>query len=251
MACEQWRGKLDLYVDGELEAAEANALSTHLRSCSACASAALERVQLKRSIQTAGKRYEPRAELRKKIAGSAAAIPVARFGWWRWAAVAALALIVTGGWLYTSLGIEKAQRQRVYSELADLHVSTLASSTPVDVLSTDRHTVKPWFQGKIPFTFNLPDLGNTPFTLEGGRMSYLNQAPGAQLIFKIGNHRISVFIFQNRPDWPFASANGRSRTLTFNVETWTEDELRYFVIGDAEANDIHKLSELLKIAARP
>jgi len=82
-------------------------------------------------------------------------------------------------------------------------------------------------------------------------MSYLNQAPGAQLIFKIGNHRISVFIFQNRPDWPFASANGRSRSLTFNVETWTEDELRYFVIGDAEANDIHKLSELLKIAARP
>ncbi len=218
MACEQWRGKLDLYVDGELEAAEANALSTHLRSCSACASDALERVQLKRSIQTAGKRYEPRAELRKKIAGSAAAIPVARFGWWRWAAVAALALIVTGGWLYTSLGIEKAQRQRVYSELADLHVSTLASATPVDVLSSDRHTVK---------------------------VAYLEQSAGAHLIFQVRQHKISVFIFSDRAEMP-RLATGPVNEVSFNVESWTKNGLRYFVVGDASADDIRALSKLLR-----
>ena len=247
MACEQWRGKLDLYVDGELEAAEANALSTHLRSCSACASAALERVQLKRSIQTAGKRYEPRAELRKKIAGSAAAIPVARFGWWRWAAVAALALIVAGGWLYTSLGIEKAQRQRVYSELADLHVSTLASATPVDVLSSDRHTVKPWFQGKIPFAFNLPELQNSDFSLVGGRMVYLEQAPGAHLIYDVRKHHISVLVFQER-SLP-ASLDRSPKKLPFNMETWSQSGLRYFVISDASAADIDRLAKLFKAAS--
>jgi anti-sigma factor RsiW len=98
--------------------------------------------------------------------------------------------------------------------------------------------------------FNLPELGDTPFTLEGGRLSYLDQAPGAQLIYKIGNHRISVFIFRNRTGNRFGSNDDRSRRLTFNVETWTEGDLRYFVIGNANADDIHTLSEMLKFAAR-
>ncbi len=84
------------------------------------------------------------------------------------------------------------------SELVDQHVATLASSNPVDVVSTDRHTVKPWFEGKIPFTFNLPDLQGSPFALAGGRVAYVKQSPGAELIFRIRQHQISVFIFQER-----------------------------------------------------
>ena len=247
MGCEQWHDKLDLYVDGELEAAEAKALSSHLRSCSACASDALERVQLKRSIQIAGRRYEPSAQLRKKIAGNVTVSPVARFGWWRWAAVAALALIVAGGWLYASLGRENAQRQRLYSELADLHVSTLASATPVDVLSSDRHTVKPWFQGKIPFTFNLPELQGSEFSLLGGRVAYLGQSAGAHLIFQVRQHKISVFIFPERAEMPRLAA-GPVNELSFNVESWTKNGLTYFVVGDASADDIRALSKLLRTA---
>ena len=141
------------------------------------------------------------------------------------------------------------QQNQTVAELVDLHVATLASATPVDVVSTDRHTVKPWFEGKIPFTFNLPELGSTPYALEGGRMSYLDQAPGAQLIFKSGKHRISVFIFQNRPAMHIPAADNRSTRLTFNLESWTDAGLSYFVIGDAEASDIHNLAELLKAAA--
>jgi anti-sigma factor RsiW len=77
-------------------------------------------------------------------------------------------------------------------------VATIASANPVDVVSTDRHTVKPWFAGKIPFTFNLPDLQGSAFTLVGGRVSYLRQSPGAELIFKIRQHQVSVFIFQEK-----------------------------------------------------
>jgi anti-sigma factor RsiW len=89
--------------------------------------------------------------------------------------------------------------EQALGELADLHVATLASATnPVDVVSTDRHTVKPWFQGKLPFSFNLPEMQNSPLKLIGGRLAYFQQSLGAQLLFEIRKHRISVFIFQNR-----------------------------------------------------
>ena len=90
-------------------------------------------------------------------------------------------------------------RQRsLYSEIVDLHVGSLASSSPVDVTSTDRHTVKPWFQGLIPFAFNLPELQDTEYCLLGGRMTYLDQMPGAHLIYDVRGHHISVFVLQER-----------------------------------------------------
>jgi len=250
MACDTWRNKIEAYADAELSAEEMHAMGHHLPACASCASDLLARMQLKRAVKIAGKRYSPSLEMRQRIQkGLPAKNNPARI--WNWLpklAVAAAFAVVVFLLLYRSSTLQQGQ---AVAELADLHIATLASSTPVDVISTDRHTVKPWFQGKIPFSFNLPELGNTPFTLEGGRLSFLDQAPGAQLIFKVGNHRISVFIFQNRTDRPMTSSNGRSRHLTFNLETWTADDLRYYVIGDADPNDIHKLSELLKIAWRP
>src|SRR5436309_11189343 len=66
------------------------------------------------------------------------------------------------------------------------------------LISTDRHTVKPWFQGKIPFAFDLPEIQNSEFSLLGGRMTYLGQTPGAHLIYDVRKHHISVFVFQER-----------------------------------------------------
>jgi len=143
---------------------------------------------------------------------------------------------------------ESGRRQRVYSELADLHVSALASATPVDVISTDRHTVKPWFQGKIPFSFNLPELQGTEFTLLGGRVTYLSQTPGAHLIYQVRKHEISVFIFQDRGDETASPASGPVHAMSFNEENWTQDGLRYFVVGDVAVADIEALSKLLREA---
>jgi anti-sigma factor RsiW len=117
----------------------------------------------------------------------------------------------------------------------------------VDVISTDRHTVKPWFQGKIPFAFDLPELRDSEFSLLGGRMTYLGQAPGAHLIYEIRKHRISVLVFQEgsrKGRWDDNSA--ATRKLSFNLETWTRGGLRYFVIGDASSGDIIQLSNLFK-----
>jgi anti-sigma factor RsiW len=244
MACEEWRGKIDLYLDGELAAVEANAVGVHLRGCTACAAQTLERVQLKRAVHFAGKRYEPSPQLRNKIAKSIGAKSRPAFGWWKLGTVAAIILLVASGVLYSYFGRENARQQRVYSELADLHVTTLASSAPVDVVSSDRHTVKPWFQGKVPFTFNLPELQGSEFHLLGGRVTYLQQTPGAHLIYQVRKHEVSVFIFPERSGVSLPS--GRKNELTFNVATWTQNGLRYFVVGDAGPDDIQALSKLLQ-----
>jgi anti-sigma factor RsiW len=162
---------------------------------------------------------------------------------------AAAVLLAVGALISIYAGIQ-SRRDRVFSEIADLHVATLASSSPVDVISTDRHTVKPWFQGKIPFSFNLPELQDTGFTLAGGRMTYLDQTPGAQLIYDVRKHHISVFVFQNRSLGDRLGQNSLSpKKLPFNMETWSQGGLRYFVIGDASASDIDALAKLFKAVA--
>lgn len=248
MACEMWREKLDAYVDGELPTPETSALAAHLRQCADCAADALDRVRMKRVVAVAGKRYEPSAEFREKIRRSVAK-PGRRESWyWKIVVVpAALTLIVA---LAVTLYVdrEQARRARLYGELADLHVSTLASPTPVDVISSDRHTVKPWFEGKIPFTFNLPELQNTEFTLVGGRVAYLGQAAGAQLIYRIRKHQMSVFIFQDRDGESSIAASGPVQEFSFNVESWTKNGLRYFVVGDVGKDDLEALSKLLRDA---
>jgi anti-sigma factor RsiW len=249
MACDSWIAKLDLYADGELDPTEASALSTHMRACADCAAGALQRVQMKRSIAVAGKRYEPSARFRAKIAkASAAPSRFAMGGMWKIVAVPALLVLIASVFVNFYVGRENARRQRLYSELADLHVATLASSNPVDVLSTDRHTVKPWFQGKIPFTFNLPELQGTEFTLLGGRVTYLAQTPGAHLIYQIRKHNISVFIFQDRGAETESLPSGPINALSFNVQNWGQNGLRYFVIGDVNSDDIQALSKLLQNA---
>src|SRR5437660_3603969 len=105
---------------------------------------------------------------------------------------------------------------------------------------TDRHTVKPWFQGKIPFAFDLPEVQNSEFSLLGGRMTYLGQTPGAHLIYAVRKHEISVFVFQEgamRGGWDENSAV--TKKLSFNMATWRQGGLRYFVIGDTNTADIN------------
>jgi anti-sigma factor RsiW len=251
MVCESWKSKLDTYLDNEIPEEEMRTFDAHVRSCPSCSADALARVQMKRAIQIAGKRYAPSSEFRKRMQQSIA--PKRRHGFrfgWMFAAAAALILIVgalTSSYLGNRSSKDLAYRQQVFSEIADLHVATLASASPVDVISTDRHTVKPWFQGKIPFAFNLPELQNSEFSLLGGRMTYLDQTPGAHLIYDMRKHHISVFVFQEKALPASLDKNSLSPTnLPFNMETWSQDGLRYFVIGDASTADVNNLAKLFK-----
>jgi anti-sigma factor RsiW len=247
MTCVECAGRLDVYLDGELSVSEMQTLGDHVRGCPACASAILERVQTSRAVALAGKRYSPSAEFRQRVQRSVGSRSQKAARRWFWAPAGALALLI--GFLLTYQWEQRQQAERVLGELADLHVATLASANPVDVMSSDRHTVKPWFQGKLPFTFDLPELPNSDFTLLGGRMAYLGQSPGAELIYQIRQHRISVFLFQNR-GYPMPSGLEKREAGSFTVRTWTDGNLLYVLVGDAAAADVGRLAELLKSAAR-
>ena len=246
MDCDQNAVTLSSYLDGELPADQAGSVREHIGSCPRCAAELADLVLVRRALRPARGMFTPSAEFRRRIERQIQ--PMRRRPWaLRFipaTVLAAAVLLVVIAWtLYP-------HRSDDLAEIADMHVSTLASANPVDVVSTDRHTVKPWFQGKIPFSFNVPELAATEFNLVGGRLVYFHQSPGAQLIVALKQHKISVLIFQDSPemDRAFVLPAGVRHRNAFNVETWESQGLRFFVIGDAEPAAIGKLSQLLKTA---
>ena len=249
MSCDAWQGKIDTYLDAELAANEAHELEAHLRDCPACSSQALARSQLKRNIHLAGKQFAADPEFRKRVQG--AITPKVARGGWIWAVAGAACAAVLAVVLISALWTQRAQRQQLIGELTDLHVTTLASSNRVDVVSTDRHTVKPWFQGKLPFTFNLPELQGSSFELLGGKMTYLGQDPGAELLFSVRKHLLSVFVFKDSPEVARAFGSGELKhNLSFNLESWSKGGVRYVIITDASREDVGDLRARFQQAAQ-
>jgi len=247
MTCEQWLDKLDAYVD-DPQAAEAVGLDEHLRSCSACTAEVLSRVQLKRATRTAAACHTPPSEFRLKVEKSLRAKRSGvRLALWIPSFTAAIATLLIVVWAVVWNRHQVHERAMV--QLLDLHVATLASPNPVDVVSTDRHTVKPWFQGKLPFTFNIPELSGTPYKLLGGKLVYIDDQPAGQLLLELRKHELSVFIAQgaNNPS-PVGEFEGSEKG--FSVESWEQDGLRYAIVSDAGQNDVSALGDLLKAAAK-
>ena len=252
MTCDVLHERLDAYIDANCPPEELEQLEEHLRTCAPCAFVALDRMQLKRATKAAAsERFAPSPELRARMATSMRAQPKPRFaGLWipslSLAAVLVVALIVSTVWT------RHIQSQQATAELLDLHVATLASANPVDVISTDRHTVKPWFQGKLPFSFNLPELENSPYRLFGGKVVYFDHAPSAQLVYFVGKHEISVFILQDDPAIASVAAlPAKARKNGFNVESETSAGLRFVLVSDTNPADVHQLADLLKAAQQP
>jgi anti-sigma factor RsiW len=133
------------------------------------------------------------------------------------------------------------------AQLIDQHVTMLASSNPVDVISSDKHTVKPWYQGKLPFTFNPPELAaESPFTLIGGKLIYAQHTPGAELVYQVRQHKMSVFIFQA----PAVRGEPSAGNQTFVVNGWQQGGLQYYIVTDAAREDADQLRALLQDANR-
>jgi anti-sigma factor RsiW len=151
----------------------------------------------------------------------------AHASWWL-AAAAVIAIVIAGATLLRA-------RDAAARELVDLHTTVLASANPVDVLSTDRHTVKPWFEGRLPFAVDLPDLA-PPFRLIGGRVIYWRGQPGAYLLIGKGAHRISLFVFANDAV-PRAMASHPNMT----IEVWRAKGLAYVAVADVPEEDLQQL----------
>ena len=110
--------------------------------------------------------------------------------------------------------------------------------------------MKPWFQGKLPFTFNLPELDSSAFKLLGGKLEYLGHNPAAHLLFELHKHDLSVFIAQQSKG-PLLSGGGPadSRKSGFNVENWDQNGLHYVIVSDASSGDVRALADLFRTAA--
>jgi len=255
MSCTEWQSRLDAYVDGELPAPEMETFRDHAVNCSHCAAAALALMEMKGALRRAGRRYPASPELRTRVlastmttsagARSRAAKPKAGpssvLSWPGWVMAAAAVLLLMAGLLFFA---RRYTQPAALGEFADLHIATLASANPVEVVSNDRHTVKPWFQGRIPFTFDLPDLQGSPFTLTGGRVAYFHQEPGAHLLFAYQRHLVSAFIFRDTPQLAIHRGSFSNRETSFNLRTWTQDGLRYVLVGDVNAASLRQLADL-------
>jgi anti-sigma factor RsiW len=241
--CE-WRKKIGLYVDGELEPSAEQAVAGHLQSCTDCSSAALEQQALKKAVRIAGKRFMAPPELYASVQRQMA--PKKSAGLWlklgAFVTSAVLLVVIAFAWMS-----HPSTSNATVAQLIDQHVTMLASTNPVDVISSDKHTVKPWFQGKLPFTFNPPELAkDSPFTLIGGKLVYAQNAPGAELVYQVRQHKISVFIFQARD----IHSEGPAGSQSFVVNGWQRGGLQYYIVTDASREDADRLRTLMEDANR-
>jgi anti-sigma factor RsiW len=270
------------FTDGELAGEELRAVKEHIDTCLPCATGAIDELQLKAAVSQAGRRSEVSTEFRERMAaviaqesraqktqarqtpdsasrGQSAAQAGRRdshrwVAYTTWAAAAVLLLVVGGfgGLLYQARNAAAGERAVLVAEACDLHIATLAANQPPEVVSSDRHTVKPWFQGKLPFSFNLPDPLPDGATLDGANLAYLGNHPVAQLLFSIGRHHVSVFVEQSRvPVAPGASAapgTWKSAHQGFNVVGFSTAELEMTAISDVDPARLSDLANSLQAA---
>ena len=231
MDCREHERLLDAYLDGELDLARSLEFETHVESCAACA-VALERGDaLKGAIARAPYFHAPES-LRRKIAGPSRRVP---YEWMALAAgIAALALVL---WRVGAPGAAPLDREVVAAHVRSLQVNHL-----LDVASTDQHTVKPWFTGKLDFAPDVKDLSAQGFPLVGGRLDYLDGRALAALVYRRRQHTINVFT------WPARGAESAPRVESlqgFNLARWTRGGMEWWAISDVSSADLEQLARYL------
>jgi anti-sigma factor RsiW len=248
---------LNALADGELSGDQLAGVNEHLSGCPQCTSSALFQSLLKSATARAGQRHAPPPDLRERLTRLAAKEtalsqagpsgrklrPARSFSAYDWAAAAAL-LLVCVSLFFIAHNIQRnsganAEYAGLVTEVSDQHIATLAANSPPEVISSDRHTVKPWFQGKIPFSFNLPQNLPAETTLDGANLTYLRNQPTAQLLFSVGKHRVSVFVQQR-------TSAGGSNSLPaehagFHVLGFRTADLQVVAISDVDPTALSNL----------
>jgi anti-sigma factor RsiW len=233
---------LSAFVDGELSDGEQEAIQQHIGGCHACALRVLSATELKAATARAGRCFAPppetlarlTAHLHREPRGSVRIHSVRRVAWASLAAAMLLTLSLIG-WR------QLHETDTLAAELLDQHLATLSSAATPQVISTDRHTVKPWFQGRLPFSFNLPDARVLPpnTTLKGADLTYLKGQPAALLLFTINKHEVSVFLTQ-RFGGPSLTALPSAR-FGFTIHSATTQDLRIVAVSDVNPADLDAL----------
>jgi anti-sigma factor RsiW len=242
--CAEMRLKLQADLDGELEAGDAAAVAAHTLTCPDCAAVQAELGALSARLRTELSYHAAPALLRQAIAARIAppvpAPPVRRPPWFgrgvsfgagfALAACLALAIVLPrgGGGMADSIVAS--------------HIRALQPGHLMDVVSTDQHTVKPWFDGRLDFAPPVKDFAAEGFPLIGGRLDYLDGRAVAALAYRRDKHIIDVYV------WPGAAtpiaALGDGARNGYNVAHWTQDGMVFWAVSDVEASQLADFARL-------
>ena len=244
MNCPEVERVLDAYGDDELAPAQAADVRAHLETCAACHKRVAERAELGRLIRRVPY-YAAPDRLRAAVATTRRP---ARFtpGLLAWAAVVTLAVSLGGA---TAVRTVRAKRATAVTsaeaqDVVSSHIRALTSAHLFDVQSTDQHTVKPWFQGKLDFSPPVDDLAPLGFPLVGGRVDHLAGRPVAALVYQRRQHIINVFVWP-APDTGAAPADART-IRGFQVRHWIRSNMAFWAVSDLNDTELDQFVAALR-----
>lgn len=244
MNCALALRMLNAYVDDEVDAATAAEMVEHLAGCAACRRMYEQRLALRQALRTHLPREAAPAELRKSILRELEALgrpaQSARTSrWWQTALIGAstaLAGAVGGWWLAQPASLESLPQFAVAQ-----HVAALTPEGPrIDVASSDRHVVRPWFQGRLEFAPMVRDLSAQGFDLVGARLDRLGNRQAVAVVYRLRRHVVDVFSWRGSREHP--APDGEAVIRGFNVATWSDGDLDFAVVTDADRAELERFT---------
>jgi anti-sigma factor RsiW len=237
LSCEEARELVHAHADGELDVANHARVEAHLGECASCA-ASHERILALRGA-LAGLASEMPSSVERRLRRTLGATRSrARVVW----ALELAAVLVVGLALGVVFG-RRSSESGIEREMVASHVRSLMAAHLVDVESTDQHTVKPWFEGKVAFAPRVANLAEKGFPLVGGRLDFVGEKTVAALVYKRRAHAINVFVFpEDGPDAPVARSAGREG---YNVFRWRRSGLAYVAVSELVASELEDFARLL------
>jgi anti-sigma factor RsiW len=249
MDCAHVREQLDAYEDGELDAIQARELEAHLVGCPTCLQAEEQLAELRDAVRKHAIYHSAPAAVRD-AAHALVHNPARRernrinLRWWQLGGLmsASAAAAVFCALVIVNVTTPSSE-QKLASELVSDHVRSLMQDHLLDVASTDQHTVKPWFAGKLDYSPPVHDLSDAGFALAGGRLEYVDGRPVAALIYQRRQHRINVFVWPSQQE---SQTLSHSLTLNgYNALGWNAGQFSFWAVSDLNAEELGQLKVLL------
>jgi mycothiol system anti-sigma-R factor len=249
VSCEVKNKSLHGYLDGELDVVRAAEFEQHLETCPECLAELESQESLRASLQQAQLREKSPAALRKRVLHELPkSVGTSQFAAprsWQWLAIAAalLLLVAAASWRVLAIRTGATAQAGLSAEIIDAHVRSLQPGHLVDVLSTDQHTVKPWFNGKMDFAVPVHDFSDEGFPLQGGRLDVIQGRTVAALIYGRRKHEVNLFIW---PENGSGDENARSSSSRgYQWISWRKGGMEYWLVSDLGLPDLEILQHLV------
>ena len=250
MTCSEINELIHGYLDGELDLSRSLEIEHHLKGCLACSRAFIEQKSLRSAIARSALYHEApndlRRHLRKALRQEARSESPFWMRWgWRfvWAPLGVVALALLLAVPYVRL---PSADSRLSAEIVSAHIRSLMPGHLTDIPSSDRHTVKPWFNGRLDFSPPVKDLAGQGFPLIGGRLDYVAGRPVAALVYQRRQHLINLFIW---PDGSAFAPKGKSLSHQgYNLSSWSRDGITFCAVSDVSPADLDEFVQMLRAA---